>query len=137
MANEPAYSPGPTENTVRTANGEVLSVPDGWGLLPPGDAGLTRRVKAAGEHWMVKEKKGRRTFSKGVWAPAETIDRIQAELVIERSTEKYAKRKAADARRRDLAQADYVEDFQGAVLGFLNFHPADIPIIIIGMNDRF
>ncbi|MDG2223371.1 MAG: DUF2293 domain-containing protein [Rubripirellula sp.] len=124
MANDPAYAPGPTENTVRTTNGEVLTVPGGWKLLPPGDAGLTRRVKAAGEHWVVKEKKGRRTFSKGVWAPTETIDRIRGELEIERSTEKYAKRKAADAHRREVAQADYVDDFQGAVLGFLDFHPA-------------
>ena len=31
---------------------------------------LTRRVKAAGEHWVVQEKKGRKIFSKGVWAPA-------------------------------------------------------------------
>ena len=62
---------------MRAANGEVLTVPDGWALLPPGDAGLTRRVKAAGEHWVVQEKKGRRTFSKGVWAPAETITRIR------------------------------------------------------------
>lgn len=124
MANDPAYAPGPTENTVRTTDGEVLTVPSGWELLPPGDAGLTRRVKAAGEYWLVKEKKGRRTFSRGVWAPAETIDRIRGELQIERSTETYAKRKAADARRREVTQADYVEDFHGAVLGFLDFHPA-------------
>jgi hypothetical protein len=29
----------------------------------------------------------------------------------------------ADARRRDRAQAEYVEDFYGAVLAFLAFHP--------------
>ena len=42
-------SPGPTPNTVRSADGMVLPVPEGWVLLPPGDAALTRRVKAAGE----------------------------------------------------------------------------------------
>ena len=93
-------------------------------LLPPGDAALTRRVKAAGEHWIVQEKKGRKVFSRGVWAPAATIDKIRAELEVERSTEGYAKRKEADARRRDKAQAEYVEDFYGAVLKFLAFHPA-------------
>lgn len=93
-------------------------------LLPPGDAALTRRVKAAGEHWVMQEKKGRRLFSRGIWAAAATIDTIRAELETERSTEGYAKRKDADAKRRDKAQADYVEDFYGAVLEFLAFHPA-------------
>jgi hypothetical protein len=32
-------------------------------LLPPGDAALTRRVKAADDHWVVQEKKGRKVFS--------------------------------------------------------------------------
>ena len=60
---------------------------------------------------------------KGVWAPAATIDRIRAELEAERSTDSYSKRKEADARRRDKAQAEYVEDFFGAVVAFLAFHP--------------
>jgi len=115
------FTPGPTSNTVRAADGRVLTTPDGWILLQPGDAALTRRVKEAGEHWVVQEKKGRKVFSRGVWAPAATIERIRADLEAERSTEGYAKKKAADARRRDQAQADYVEDFQGAVLKFLAF----------------
>jgi hypothetical protein len=80
-------------------------------------------VKAAGDHWIVEEKKGRKVFSRGVWAPAATIERIRADLEAERSTEGYTKKKQADARRREQAQADYVEDFQGAVLVFLAFHP--------------
>lgn len=117
------FLPGPSENTVKAANGQVLTVPTDWVLLPPGDAALTRRVKAAGDHWIVQEKKGRKVFSRGVWAPAETIDRIRAELESERSTEGYAKRKAADAKRRENVQAEYVEDFLGAVVTFLAFHP--------------
>ena len=54
--------------------------------------------------------------------PAATIDRIRADLEAERSTEGFAKRKEADARRRDKAQAEYVEDFLGAVVKFLAFH---------------
>jgi hypothetical protein len=84
---------------------------------------LTRRVKEAGEHWVVQEKKRRKTFSRGVWAPAATIDRIHAELEAERSTDRYTKRKEADARSRDKAQAEDVEDFFGAVVAFLAFHP--------------
>ena len=117
------FTPGPAPNTVRSADGRVLTAPEAWVLLPPGDAALTRRVKAAGDHWIVQEKKGRKVFSRGVWAPAATIDKIRAELEAERSTEGYAKRKDADARRRDKAQADYVEDFHEAVLRFLAFHP--------------
>lgn len=117
------FSPGPTSDTVRTSEGAVLTIPEGWILLPPGDAALTRRVKAAGDHWAIQEKVGRRTFSRGVWAPSMTIERIRAELEAERSTESYAKRKEAAARRREQAQAAYVEDFQGAVLSFLAFHP--------------
>jgi len=62
------FTPGPIPNTVRSADGKVLTAPDGWVLLPPGDAALTRRVKAAGDHWIVQEKKGRKVFSRGVWA---------------------------------------------------------------------
>ncbi len=108
------FSPGPAANTVRTADGKVLTVPDEWELLPPGDSALTRRVKAAGEHWSVQEKKGRKIFSQGIWASAATIGRIRAELVAERSTESFAKKKV---------QAGYVEDFFGAVVTFLRFHP--------------
>jgi hypothetical protein len=70
----------------------------------------------------VQEKKGRRTFSKGIWAPATTIDRIREALEVERSTESFAKRKQAGARRREKAQAEYVEDFFGAIICFLDFH---------------
>jgi hypothetical protein len=102
------FAPGPTSKSVRSADGKVLTAPEGWALLPPGDAALTRRVKAASHHWIVQEKKGRKVFSRGIWAPAATIDRIRAELETERATEGYAKRKEADAKRRGKAQAEYV-----------------------------
>src|SRR5712672_245808 len=96
-----SFAPGPAPNTVRDADGKILTVPEGWVLLPPGDAALTRRVKAAGDHWVVAEKKGRKVFSRGVWAAAATVERIRAELDAERSSEGFAKKKEADARRRD------------------------------------
>jgi hypothetical protein len=117
------FTPDPTPNTVRAPDGRVLTVPGGWVLLPPGDAALTRRVKAAGDHWPVQEKRGRKVFSRGVWAPAATVERLRAELAAERSTEGFARRKEADTRRREKAQAEYVEDFFGAVATFLAFHP--------------
>src|SRR3954465_10347369 len=101
------FTPGPTPNTVRAADGTILAAPEGWALLPPGDAGLTRRVKAAGDHWVVQEKVGRRTFSRGIWTPAATIERLRAELDAERSTDAYAKRQEAALQRREKAQSEY------------------------------
>jgi hypothetical protein len=120
---ESVFTPGPTPTSVRANDGRVLTAPEDWKLLPPGDAALTRRVKAAGDHWVVQEKKGRRVFSKGVWAPAATIDRIKVQLDAERSTESFARNREAAARRREKSQADYVEDFQAAVSTYLGFHP--------------
>ncbi len=122
--NDVQFTPGPTPDSVRSADGKILTAPDGWVLLPPGDAALTRQVKAAGDHWVVQEKKGRKVFSRGVWAAAATIEKIRIDLETERATEGYAKRKDADAQRRNKAQAEYVEDFYGAVVKFLAFHPS-------------
>jgi hypothetical protein len=117
------FLPGTAPNTVIKANGEVISIPAGWELLPPGDPMLTRRVKSAGEHWIIQEKRGRKVFSRGVYASALTIARLRAVVEAERGTESYAKRMATDAKRREKVQAAYVEDFEGAILTFLAFHP--------------
>jgi hypothetical protein len=77
---ENVLAPGPTPNSVRSADGKVHTIPEGCILLAPGDAALTRRVKAAGLHWVVQEKKGRKIFSRGVWAAEATTDKIRAEL---------------------------------------------------------
>ena len=119
---EEIYSPGPDERSIRAASGKIVNVPETWDLLPPGDAGLTRRVKKAGNYYVVKEKRGRRMFSRGVWAPRETIEELRAELLAERSTESYAKKQQAAAKRREKVQSEYVEDFELAVRDFLNFH---------------
>lgn len=122
-AGSQTVAPGPTPNTVRAADGTVLTAPGGWVLLPPGDAALTRRVKAAGDHWVVVERKGRRVLSRGVWASAALVGRIRTDLEIERAAPGFAKKQEADALRRMKAQAGYVEDFFGAVMKFLAFHP--------------
>ena len=121
-------SPGPDNRSVRTAQGEVLRPPADWALLPPGDPGLTRRTKAAGPTWTVQEKKGRKVFSRGVWAPAATVEAIRRDLEVERADPKYAKRRAADAERRGREQAEYVQEFSRAVLDYLRFHPAYAPL---------
>jgi hypothetical protein len=118
----PTFTPGPSPNTVRAPDGTVRIVPEGWELVPPGDAALTRRVRAAGENWSVAEKRGRKVFSRGVWAPAGTVDRVKAELEAERATETYVRRREADGSRREKAQTAFVEEFRFAVRVFLNFH---------------
>ena len=117
----PAYRPGPSDRTVLDAAGKVRRVPEGWDLLPPGDAGVTRRVKAAGEFWLVQEKKGRRAFSRGVWAPAGTIREVREGVAAERATPAYAKKQEAAAKRREKVQGEYVGDFTAAVRAFLDF----------------
>jgi len=117
-----AFAPGPTPETVTSPDGTVLTPPKGWTLLPPGDAALTRRVKAKGEFWVVQEKRGRKTFSRGVWADARLIEEVKNALEHERSTDSYKKKRESEARRRAKKQEEYVEDFQGAVLAYLNFH---------------
>src|SRR5262245_58460835 len=105
-------SPGPDARSVRTAQGEVLRVPEGWVLVPPGDAALTRRVKAAGPTWTVQEKKGRKTFSRGVWAAATTVDAIREQLAVERASPQHSKKLEAGARRREREQGEYVGEFR-------------------------
>lgn len=114
-------APGPRKLTVQTQDGVILEVPEGWGLLPPGDAGLTRRVKAGGPSWTVKEQKGRRAFSRGVWAPKSRIDRLQGALEAERGTSAYKAKQASAKTRRDKAQSAYVLEFTRHVEAFLNF----------------
>lgn len=116
-------APGTEPRTVRTAEGRILSVPAGWELLPPGDVALTRRVKAAGPSWVVQEKRGRRTFSQGLWAPGETIAGIRSDLAAERSTESHSKKMASAAARRDRLQREYVDEFRETVRVFLAFDP--------------
>lgn len=113
---------------VRAPDGAIWEVPDDWALLPPGDAGLTRRVKASGPSWTVKEKKGRRMFSQGVWAPAAVIEACRAAVDAERETPAYQRRLEAARRRRDAAQAAYVVEFEAAIQAFLGFHAHHEPL---------
>jgi hypothetical protein len=123
MPDSLTVAPTPDPRRVRAPDGSLLTPPAGWALLPPGDAGLTRRVKAAGPSWTVVEKVGRKLFSRGVWAPEAHIQAARAGLEAERATPAYAKRRAADVARREREQSEYEVEFANAVLRFLRFAP--------------
>ena len=114
---------GKKAGTFNTKDGRVLTPPSGWALLPPGDAALTRRVKAAGPHWAVKQRRGRKLFTKGVYAPAEIISRLKVERDAEKQDPAYLRRLEQSRARRAREQVNYVETFRRAVLTYLDFHP--------------
>jgi hypothetical protein len=104
-------------------DGQRRSPPAGWDCLPPGDAGLTRRVKLAGPSWVVIEKRGRKAFSRGLWAPRENIEAARSALDAERATASYANKRRADVARRERVQVAYATSFEHEVHGFLRFSP--------------
>jgi hypothetical protein len=121
MTGSLVLAPTSDPNVFMAPDGTRLSPPEGWVCLPPGDAALTRRVKLAGPSWAVLEKKGRKLFSKGLWAPRENVESVRSAVEAERSTEGYAKKRTADIARRERSQAEYVVTFEQEVLSFLRF----------------
>jgi hypothetical protein len=104
-------------------DGEFVTVPDNWSFVPSGDPGLTRRLKAAGECWIVVYKRKNRIESKGLWTDSARIEKIKAELEEERSSPEYLKKLEAARRARIARQDAYVVEFRQAVVDFLNFAP--------------
>ncbi len=117
-------APHPKFKYLVTEEGEHIHPPEGWACLKPGDAAVTRALKALGPCWTVQQKKGRKTFSHGVWAPAERIEQARKTVAEKRDDPAYAKRRAGDLRRRETKQAAYEISFHQAVLNWLNFHSA-------------
>ena len=124
MADSLVLAPTSDPRQFRAPDGSVVSPPADWECLPPGDPGLTRRVKAAGPTWWVLEKRGRKTFSRGLWAPRSHIEAARSAIEAERATPAYAKRQEAAERRRDRDQSEYVVEFERAILAFLDSPPA-------------
>ena len=73
-------------------------------------------------HLDVQEKKGRKTFSRGVWARQTGSPRSGPSW--RRNGRPTPTRSGGPRRaRRERKQSEYVEDFRGAVLAFLDFAP--------------
>jgi hypothetical protein len=124
MANEETMDVKRVERDgyVLTFDGKEMKVPSGWDLLRPGDAGLTRRVKKDGPHWVVKDFYKKRWISLGVLAPADRIAHFREEREQELEDPAYAKKLEAGRKSRAKKEEAYVEDFAGAVRDFLGFH---------------
>lgn len=116
-------SPGRSSREVKTDAGEFLTAPSDWVLVPPGDPALSRRIKAEGAHWLVQEKKGRKLFSRGIWAPKERVERITAALKVERRDPAYQRKLDAARAKREAEQIEYAADFEREVFEFLGFAP--------------
>ena len=115
--------PSKNAREVLTEDGRVLRVPDDWDLLLPGDAALSRRIKKDGPTWTMYEMKGRKKFSRGIWAPADRIDVLELELGKEREDPAYEKKLEAGRKRRAREQEVYANVFETALVEFLNFAP--------------
>lgn len=102
----------------------MLVVPASWVLIAPGDPALTRRLKKSGPCWTVEEKRGRRTFSLGVYADRERSEQLCSELSQERADPAYGRKLARGREKRAEEQGRYEADFHSAIVGFLAFAAA-------------
>lgn len=103
-------------------DGRIVQLPDGWEFVPSGDPALTRRLKAmAADYWVVKRKIGRKEFGVGLCVPCGLAAAISDELKAERETPEYRRKLEAGRKRREKEQDEYKEDFEAAVLAFLDF----------------
>jgi hypothetical protein len=101
--------------------GKALSPPEGWIFVKSGDAGLTRRLKASGEYWVMVHRRRNRVESIGIWIDADIVNKVKAELETERSNPEYQKKLETGKKYRQAKQKKYEFEFRNAVLSFLSF----------------
>lgn len=106
---------------VSSLEGKPMKVPEGWEVLPPGDAALSRRLKQEGPSWTVIEIKRRKRFSHGILAPVGRIAQLKAEREVEKNDPAYQKKLASGRARRAKAEVAYAEEFEQVVFQFLDF----------------
>jgi hypothetical protein len=110
-----------SDNRLKDKTGKVYSVPAGWQNLPSGDASVTRKLKSLGPSWTVQEKKGRKSFSHGVWAAKEHIEAAKSLVEAQRADPKHQKKLAQAKVRREEKEVVFSTDFQQEIIKFLNF----------------
>lgn len=102
-------------------DGQLLTPPDGWIFVESGDAGLTRRLKASGDYWLMVHRRRNRIEALGLWIAADIVNDVKAKLEAERSDPAYLKKLDAGKKYREAKQEKYEVEFRSAVLSFLSF----------------
>ncbi|MDD3154156.1 MAG: DUF2293 domain-containing protein [Victivallaceae bacterium] len=103
--------------------GEKIEPPADWVFVPAGDPGLTRRLKAAGDFWVVVHRRKNRVEALGIWTHCASVERIQKQLELERSDPAYQRKLDAARKTRECKEERYTAEFHYAVLKFLAFPP--------------
>ena len=100
-----------------------LVQPDGWELLPAGDAFLTRQVKAVGDYWVLFRPKGRGQHRRqlGLLAPIEAIAAAREAAAV--TAARRETQRESSSRQRERAETAYRAEFEDAVLRWLAFAP--------------
>ena len=117
-----------------------LELPDGWELLPAGDAFLTRRVKAAGAYWLAWKPRSRGRGHRralGVFAPLDAIE--AARSAAEATATKRARSRERGAESRARAEDRYRDELAAAIVAFLDFGRAHADLaeqIASGASER-
>ena len=101
--------------------GQALTPPAGWIFVESGDAGLTRRLKAAGDYWVMVHRRRNRIEAIGLWIAADVVQEVKAGLEAERSDQSHLKKLEAGKKYREAKQEKYEVEFRNAVLSFLAF----------------
>lgn len=99
-----------------------VEIPDGWALLPAGNAYLTRTVAKTGPHWIAwrpGDRPRRRRQRLGVWAPEEHIE--LAERQAERTAADRARARERAAVQRDRTEQAYRDELAEAIVTWLDF----------------
>lgn len=111
--------------------GEIGLLPEGWDLLTPGDAAVTRRVKQ-GPHWILMEKKGEawgfHSVRVGILAPRAAISAAHEVLGGAQAVEQRKQRKKAAVAKRE---AQFDAAFEKTIRrNYPGLPPADLPEVV-------
>ncbi len=101
--------------------GQTLIPPAGWIFVESGDAGLTRRLKAAGDYWLMVHRRRNRIEATGLWVSADAVREVETRLEAERSDPAHLKKLESGKKYREAKQEKYEIEFRSAVLSFLAF----------------
>ena len=98
-----------------------LMAPEGWEILPPGDAFVTRTVKRLGPHWVLVRAAKRYTRTLGTLAPPASIR--EAERLADETKARRERARESARQRREAQESAYQRQFAEAVLHYLRFAP--------------